>query len=223
MQFAQTQVWPMLLYFETIAALHRGVAIGIAEHHEGRVAAELEFRASSRRRKPFSAAQLRTIARCGARHRAARSRRSVGNAPERQIHSGCAAHIGFAPADHALGRGLGVPLGRCRAGSVFEIGGFFRIAPTEPRLRADRQRRQRLGDVIDRAERVQRTGSRKTNFIDARRYGRLNVLAAPRAGVALPFTPSRDHYLPLAAHWPQTSESKVRSANADLTAFSTLY
>src|SRR5690349_10680830 len=51
-------------------------------------------------------------------------------------NSGRAAHIGFAPADHALGRGLGVRLGRGGAGPVFEIGRSSRIAAAEPRFRA---------------------------------------------------------------------------------------
>src|ERR1700737_2279654 len=46
--------------------------------------------------------------------------------------SGRAAHIGFAAADHALRRGLGVRLGGGRAGAIFKVGQFSRFAPSEP-------------------------------------------------------------------------------------------
>src|SRR6266851_4516868 len=48
--------------------------------------------------------------------------------------SGRAAHIGFAAADHALRRGLGVRLGGGRAGAIFELGHHSRFAPSKPRL-----------------------------------------------------------------------------------------
>ena len=41
MRLTQTQVWPVLRYFEAIAPFDRGVEIGVVENDEGRVAAEL--------------------------------------------------------------------------------------------------------------------------------------------------------------------------------------
>ena len=48
------------------------------------------------------------------------------------LGSGRAAHIGFAAADHALRRGLGVCLGGGRAGAIFEVRQGRRFAPSEP-------------------------------------------------------------------------------------------
>src|SRR6476619_5346920 len=55
------------------------------------------------------------------------------------------------------------------------------------------QPRQRLRDIVDRLERVQRTGTGIAHFIEAGADRRLDILAAPGSGVALPFTPGRDH------------------------------
>ena len=41
-RFAHTQVWPVLRYLLAMRARHRGVEIGVVEHEERRVAAELE-------------------------------------------------------------------------------------------------------------------------------------------------------------------------------------
>src|ERR1700733_4946903 len=50
----------------------------------------------------------------------------------RPLKSGRAAHIGFAAADHAFRRGLGVRLGRTRTGAIFEVRKFGGFAPCEP-------------------------------------------------------------------------------------------
>src|SRR5258708_9827490 len=49
----------------------------------------------------------------------------------------------------------------------------------------------------------------KTNFVNARRNRRFNILAARRAGIPFPFTPGRDHDYPLAARGPQIALTKI--------------
>jgi hypothetical protein len=61
---------------------------------------------------------------------------------------------------------LAPPSKRSRS-AIFEVGHFSRFAPREPRFGADRKLRQGLGDIIDRAERMQRTCRGKTDFVDA--------------------------------------------------------
>ena len=56
--------------------------------------------------------------------------------------------------------------------------------------------RQRLGDVIDRLEGVQRAGAGIADFIDAGGDRRLDIFATPGTGIALPFTPGRNHCAP---------------------------
>ena len=56
--------------------------------------------------------------------------------------------------------------------------------------------RQRLGDVIDRLEGVQRAGAGVADFINAGRDRRLDIFATPGTGIALPFTPGRNHCAP---------------------------
>ena len=136
----------------------------------------------------------------------------------RSGRSGRAAHIGFAPADHALGRGLGVRLGRGRAGAIFKVGSSSRIAAAEPGFGADRQQRQRLRHVVDRAERVQRTCRRRYEPRICRgrlalRYSR----RAPRGDSASIRSMSRSLPSPCGVVGRQHLESNYRS-NAELTA-----
>ncbi len=72
-----------------------------------------------------------------------------------------------------------------------------RFAPSEPRFGTDRQQRQRLGHVVDRSERVQRTGCGKANFVNAGDDRRFDIFAAPGPRIPLPFTPGRNHFAPL--------------------------
>ena len=67
-----------------------------------------------------------------------------------------------------------------------------------PGFGTDRELRQRLGNVIDRFERVQRTSASVADFIEAGGDRRLDVLTASGAGISLPFTPGRNHRVILA-------------------------
>ena len=91
------------------------------------------------------------------------------------------------------------------------------LAAAEPGFGTDRQQRQRLGDIIDRAERVQRTGSGKTNFVNAR------ARSAPRYFRHAPARGYRFHSLqveiiadPLAARRPLIFASNYLPFSADL-------
>ena len=81
-------------------------------------------------------------------------------------------------------------------------GNLARLAAAEPGFGTDRQLRQRLGDVIDRLEGVQRAGAGIADFIDAGVIGASMFSPRPGAGIPLPFTPRRNHRVILA-----TSES----------------
>src|SRR5437899_1819753 len=131
------------------------------------------------------------------------------------LKSGRAAHIGFAAADHALRRGPGVRLRRGCTSAIFEVGHDRRFAPPEPRFGADRKLRQSLGDIVDRAERMQRTCCGKTDFVDARRDRRFDIFATPGPGIPLPIAPGRNH-----CRSPTASKGaiifKIRSGGVDL-------
>src|SRR5712671_7417501 len=75
----------------------------------------------------------------------------IGASRNDSLKSGRAAHIGFASADHALRRGLGVRLGGGSAGAVFEFG-YDLGAPPEPRFGTDGELRQRVRDIVDGTE-----------------------------------------------------------------------
>ena len=75
-------------------------------------------------------------------------------------------------------------------------GNFGAVAAAEPGFGPDRKLRQRLGDVIDRLEGVQRAGAGIADFIDSGGNRRLDVLATSGTGIALPFTPGRNHCAP---------------------------
>src|ERR1700737_5026571 len=68
------------------------------------------------------------------------------------------------------------------------------MATAEPRLGTDRQQRQRLGNIVDRLEGMQRTGAGITDFVQAGADRGFDVLAAANAGISLPFTPGRNHH-----------------------------
>src|SRR4029079_10338346 len=70
------------------------------------------------------------------------------------------------------------------------------VTAAEPGFGADRKLRQRLGDVIDCLERVQRAGTGIADFIEAGGDRRLDIFATPGTGIALPFTPGRNHCAP---------------------------
>src|SRR6202022_605268 len=95
--------------------------------------------------------------------------------------------------DHALRRGLGVRPGGGSAGTIFEIGHCSRFAPPEPRPGADRELRQRLGHIVDRTERVQRTCRGKADFVDARGDRRFDIFTTSGPWIPLPIAPGRDH------------------------------
>src|ERR1700738_987592 len=118
--------------------------------------------------------------------------------PAAMHRSGRAAHIGFAAADHALRRGLGIGLGVSSAGAIFPLGHRSRIAPAKPRFGTHRQQRQRLRYVVDRAERMQRASAGNADLVDAWGNGCFDILAATGPGVPFPFTPGRNHPRPLA-------------------------
>src|SRR5207342_852332 len=85
---------------------------------------------------------------------------------------------------------------RGRARPVFEVGQLRTVAAAEPGFGPDRKLRQRLGDIIDRLEGVQRAGAGIADFIDPGGNRRLDVLAPSGTGIPLPFTPSRNHCAP---------------------------
>src|SRR6187551_3409635 len=132
-------------------------------------------------------------------------------------------HIGFAAADHALGGGLGGGLVGRRAGAVFEIGHGFGVAAAEPGFRADRQQRQRLGQIIDRPERMQRAGAGDPDLINPRGDRRFEIFAAPGPGISLPFAPGRNHVRPLVNKKSLPIASKLTAAASNSAALQTLY
>src|SRR6266851_5574726 len=147
----------------------------------------------------------------------------VGIARNDSLKSSRAAHIGFAAADHALRRGLGVRLGGGSAGAVFEFG-YYLGAPPEPRFGTGRELRQRLRDIVDGTERVQGTGARIADFIDARGNRRLDILATPGPWIPFPFTPGRYHYCPFTASNAGINLMKIWSPAASVfAAIRTLY
>src|SRR5438105_13108845 len=107
-----------------------------------------------------------------------------------------AAHVGAAAADHAWRGGPGGGRRGGRARPVFEIGPLGTVTAAEPGFGPDLQKRQGLGDVVDRPERMQRAGTGVAHFINSRRDRRLDILATPGTGIALPFTPGRNHRAP---------------------------
>ena len=58
--------------------------------------------------------------------------------------------------------------------------------------------RQRLGDVVDRLEGMQRAGAGIADFVDAGGDRRLDIFATSGTGIPLPFTPGRNHRVSLA-------------------------
>src|SRR5439155_16012547 len=99
-------------------------------------------------------------------------------------------------ADHALGSRLGIGLRRGPAGAVFEIRRVGGVPAAEPGLRADRKQRQRLRQIVDRAERIERTSAGDPDLVDPGRYRRRELVAPSGTGIALPFVTGRNHQRP---------------------------